>query len=176
MCSICELRIEFNIDHPMGLSVAVATRRAIDDGLLPEPEENGNDATRRARAITVLKGTQQRLEQVLTGEELLGLPDFFVLLIESRTWAFFRPTASGFDPNCIPDPPNLSAEDDVDRDAVIVVTETVLEKIVAGGLSFDAALMRGLVVVDADEERQAMLTLTFNIAYPKVGFSRFVCV
>lgn len=95
MCSICELRIEFNIDHPMGLSVAVATRRAIDDGLLPEPEENGNDATRRARAITVLKGTQQRLEQVLTGEELLGLPDFFVLLIESRTWAFSAPRRQG---------------------------------------------------------------------------------
>ena len=35
MCAICDLRIEFSIEHPMTLSVAVATRKAIDAGVLP---------------------------------------------------------------------------------------------------------------------------------------------
>src|SRR5579884_1368049 len=123
MCTICDLRIEFGIDHPLGLSVAVETRRAIDAGLLPEPDDLHDAVARiqlRLSAIETLKAAQQRLEWTQRQDELLALPDFFVLMVESRTWGFFRPTPNGFDPNCRPAPPNVSADDIAERDAVLV--------------------------------------------------------
>jgi len=41
MCAICELKIEFNIGHPQALTVAVATREAMDAGTLPETAVDG---------------------------------------------------------------------------------------------------------------------------------------
>jgi hypothetical protein len=38
MCAICEFKIEFSIGHPLALSVAVATRKAIEAGLVDEIE------------------------------------------------------------------------------------------------------------------------------------------
>src|SRR5215471_17703337 len=118
MCSICDLRVEFSIDHPLGLSVAVETRRAIDTGLLPEPNVRDGDLTgmrMRLNAIETMRAAQQRLEWTQRQDELLALPDFFVLLVESRTWGFFHPTPNGFDPNCRPTPPNVLADDIADR-------------------------------------------------------------
>ena len=120
MCSICDLRIEFSVDHPLSLGIAVETRRAIDAGFLPEPRSSDEDSRLRLTAIETLKTAQQRLEQTLRPETLLGLPDFFVLMIESRTWGFFRPTPTGFDPSCRPAPPNVSLDDAAARDAVLV--------------------------------------------------------
>ncbi|HVZ07852.1 hypothetical protein [Rhodopila sp.] len=178
MCTICDLRIEFSVDHPDGLSVAVETRRAIDAGLLSEPggEDDALDGIRlRLDAVETLRAVRQRLEWTQRLEDFLALPDFFVLLIESRTWAFFRPTPSGFDPNCQVVPPNLSARDPRDRDAVLVSSELTMREIAAGRLSFDRALAEKLVILDTDPPRYASLLSTWNAAYPRVGFSRFVC-
>jgi hypothetical protein len=178
MCSICDLRIEFSIDHPLSLSVAVETRLAIDAGLLSEPDaQDGALAGLRLRlnAIETLKAAQVRLEQTQRQEELLALPDFFVLMIESRTWGFFHPTPNGFDPNCSPAPPNVSAEDAADRDAVLVSSELALRQIAAGQLPFEKALEEGLIALDADEARHGKLLAAWTRAYPKVGFSRFAC-
>lgn len=178
MCSICDLRIEFSIDHPLGLSVAVETRRAIDAGLLPElgtEDDPLADMRLRLNAIATLKVAQQRLEQSLSQEALLGLPDFFVLMVESRTWGFFHPTPNGFDPNCSPNPPNVLAEKAVDRDAVLVGSELAMRKIVAGQLPFERALEENIIALDADERRHRSLLAAWSKAYPRVGFSRFVC-
>ncbi len=178
MCAICDLDIDFGVEHPMTLSVAVATRQAIDAGLLPAPdaEEGAVGAMKqRLNAVAAMTTVQKRLEQTLTREALLALPDFFVLVIESKTWGFFHPTPGGFDPNIRPGAPRLSADDPTKRDAVVIVSEAAARPILAGDLSFADAARRGLVVVDADEERRAALFAAWRTAYPHAGFSRFVC-
>lgn len=178
MCSICDLRIEFGVDHPLSLTVAVETRKAIDAGLLPEPEfadDPAADASLRSRAVESLRAAQQRLERSLSQEELLALPEFFVLMIESRTWGYFRPTATGFDPNCQPDPPKVDAEDAAARDAVLVASELAMREIAAGALPFSKAVGHGLVALDADPARYRSLADGWKKAYPDAAFSRFVC-
>ena len=178
MCSICDLRIEFSIDHPMTLSVAVATRQAIDRGLLPEiggQDDPLGGMRLRVSAIEALKAAQYRLEQVLPRRELLSLPDFFVLMIESRTWGYFHPTPEGFDPNCRPAPPNIAAADASKRDPVIVASEIAMRELLAGKLPFSTAVDEGLIVVDADSVRRNHLIAAWGATYPRVGYSRFVC-
>ena len=174
MCSICDLRIEFSVDHPLSLGVAVETRRAIDAGLLPEPRIRSDDGGLRLKAIDTLKAAQQRLEQTLRPEELLALPDFFVLMIESGTWAFFRPTPTGFDPNCQPLPPNVGSDAEI-RAAVLVASEVAMSEIVVGRLPFETALRERIIALDADLKRHDALLNAWSGAYPKMGFSRFVC-
>ncbi|CAM2172232.1 hypothetical protein PSAC2689_10737 [Paraburkholderia sacchari] len=36
MCAICNFKIEFGVGHPLALSIATATRNAIESGLLNE--------------------------------------------------------------------------------------------------------------------------------------------
>lgn len=175
MCSICDLRIEFSVDHPMSLGVAVETRRAIEAGLLPEPRDLIDDGRLRLNAIDTLKAAQQRLEQTLRPEALVELPDFFVLLIERRTWAFFRPTPIGFDPNCQPGPPDVASDDAAARDAVLVASELALREIADGRLPFETALRERVVALDADATRRSALLSAWSGAYPEMGFSRFVC-
>jgi hypothetical protein len=175
MCTICDLRIEFSVDHPSSFSVAVETRRAIDAGVLPQFEGSMEDGRSRQKAINTLKAAQQRLEWTLQSEDLLALPDFFVLLIESRTWAFFRSTLTGFDPNCRPAPPNVLADEAAVRDAVVVASELAMSEIVAGRLPFANALRERIVTLDADARRRDRLLDAWSAAYPEIGFSRFVC-
>ena len=78
----------------------------------------------RLSAIDTLKTAQQSARTgAAAGGAYPGLPDFFVLMVESRTWGFFHPTSSGFDPNCRPAAPNVSAADAAERDAVLVGSE-----------------------------------------------------
>ncbi len=169
-----DLRIEFSVDHPMTLNVAVATRQAIDDGVLLQADALDGPAL-RLDAIGSLKAVQRRLEAVLSPPELNALPDFFMLMIESRTWAFFRATDSGFDPNCSPELPRVAAEIEFDRDAAIVTAETVMRQILLGRLSFAQAVRDGLIVVDADRGRGAALVDAWSASFPDQGFSRFLC-
>ncbi len=175
MCTICDLKIEFSIDHPMSLAVAVATRKAIDSGVLPGQTSRYGGFQLRQDAITALKSVQQRVEQTLPQEKFLSLPDFFMLEIESRTWGFFRATPSGFAPNCRPDPPRVSAEDAADRDPVVIVSERAMRQILAGKMPFSKAEEQGLIVIDADAPRRHALRSTWDLAYPKTGFTGFIC-
>jgi hypothetical protein len=174
MCTICDLRIEFSVDHPLSLGVAVETRRAVDARLLPEPEDSLDDGRLRSKAIDTLRGAQQRLEQTLRPEELSALPDFFVLMIESGTWAFFHPTRTGFDPNCQPLPPKVGSNVEI-RDAVLVASQVAMSEIVMGRLPFETALRERIVALDADAKRHGALLSAWSGAYPEMGFSRFVC-
>lgn len=173
MCSICDLRIEFGTDHPMGLSVAVATRRAIEAGAIPAAGADWD----RQRAIPLMHGVQRRLELVHGREGIAALPRFFVLLVETRTWAFFQPGPAGFEQTTRMDPPNaFGASDAGSREAMLVVAETVLDPILAGRLPFEAAERAGLVHLDASAEAQATLRRAWSAAWPSSGYSRFVCV
>ncbi|WP_434109851.1 hypothetical protein [Paraburkholderia caffeinilytica] len=168
MCAICELKIEFNISHPLALSVAVATRTAIDAGTLPESLMDGalSNVKMRMAAIDALKGLTARLEASKSASELQALPDFYVLLIEIGTWGFFHATETGFDPDVTPQPPNVTSDDQAERDVVFVTSETALRAVLEGRMSIDAAFAGDLMMLDANADHTAQLRAVLNDALP----------
>jgi len=172
MCTICDLRIEFGTDHPMGLSVAVATRQAIDAGMIADAELDWD----RERAIPLMHGVQQRLELVHGNEGIAVLPRFFVLLVQTRTWACFQPGLAGFERAARTSPPDAFEDrKNVPRDAMMVAAEAALHPLLNGKLSFEAAEEQGLVHLDAAAEVSAPIRYAWSAAWPVSGYSRFVC-
>jgi hypothetical protein len=160
MCAICELKIEFNIGHPQALTVAVATREAMDAGLLPETQAGGalSNMKLRMAAIDALKALQDRLEA--------AMPDFYVLLIEIGTWGFFHATETGFDPDIQPEPPNVISESQDDRDVVFISSEATMQAIVNGRLNIDHAFDDNLLILDAGESHTKLLRSALDCAFP----------
>jgi len=176
MCTICALTIEFAVEHPQTLAVAVATRQAIDAGVLPESASENLDMARSRHHATVLLTTmQQRLEQVLSTAGLLALPDFFVLMIESRTWGYFHPTLSGFDTLASPSAPRFEPDADGVRDPIVVISQAAAGQLTQGRLPFAEASGLGVAVVDAPDAPAARIRSAFAAAYPVGQFSHFVC-
>src|ERR1700728_4091463 len=167
MCAICELKIEFNIGHPQALTVAVATREAMDTGRLPETQDDGalSNMKLRMAAIDALKGLQDRLEDAVPATQLMALPDFYVLLIEIGTWGFFHATENGFDPDCSPEPPEVTAEKQEDRDVVFVATEVAMEAVIEGRVSLERAFAESLIVLDAGGADAALLHAALGTAF-----------
>ena len=168
MCAICELKIEFNIGHPQALTVAVATREAMDAATLPETAVDGalSNMKLRMAAIEALKGLQARLEASVPVSRLMALPDFYVLLIEIGTWGFFHATEAGFDPDITPEPPDVTSEDQADRDVVFVSSEAAMNAILDGEISVDAAFADNLIILDAGEAHTKLLRSTLDAAFP----------
>ncbi|MBD9639039.1 hypothetical protein IB277_22405 [Ensifer sp. ENS07] len=177
MCTICALTIEFAVEHPEALAVAVSTRQAIETGLLPELDPHVEiDMTQSRHNATVLLTTvQQRLEQVLPPSRLASLPDFYVLMIESRTWGYFHPTTSGFDANANPLPPRVEPDENNGRDNILVLSQAAAEELIRGRLPFDQALELGVAVLDAPGKDSQTIRLALAAAYPADQFSDFVC-
>ncbi|SAK84163.1 hypothetical protein AWB76_05809 [Caballeronia temeraria] len=160
MCAICNFRIEFGVGHPAALTVAVATREAIEAGLIdPVDAEQGLLAAARARmsSIDALNLLQARIEETHAPERLLALPDFYVFLVESDTWGFFRATTDGFDPDIVPEVPDVRATDAARRSCIVVMPEAGLRAWLAGRLDARTALERSLFHVDAPALAQATL-------------------
>jgi hypothetical protein len=155
MCAICDLKIEFNIGHPQALTVAVATREAMDAGALPETAVDGalSNMKLRMAAIDALKGLQAKLE----GSLPVG------------TWGFFHATETGFDPDITPEPPDVTSEDQADRDVVFVSSEAAMQAILDGELSVDAAFADNLLVLDAGETHTKLLRSALDAAFPVEG-------
>lgn len=168
MCAICELKIEFNIGHPQALTVAVATREAMDAGLLPETQAGGalSNMKLRMAAIDALKALQDRLETAMPVTQLMALPDFYVLLIEIGTWGFFHATETGFDPDIQPEPPNVISESQDDRDVVFISSEATMQAIVNGRLNIDHAFDDNLLILDAGESHTKLLRSALDCAFP----------
>ncbi|CAM2172228.1 hypothetical protein PSAC2689_10736 [Paraburkholderia sacchari] len=114
-------------------------------------------ARQRLEAIDTLKLFQDRLEMSVAIGELLELPDFYVLLIESETWGFFHATPKGFDPDIVPDIPDVSAEDVEKRSVVLVTADVTLRALLAGSIGMQQALEGNLIVVDAPAVHSAKL-------------------
>jgi hypothetical protein len=169
MCAICNFKIEFGSGHPLALCVATATRSAIDAGLLAEDKAEGVLATARQRmaAIETLKVFQDKLETSVAIEELLDLPDFYVLLIEGETWGFFHATPTGFDPDIVPEIPDTTAEDVEKRSVVLVMANVTLKSLLAGSLGLQRALDDQLVLIDAparhSEKLRAVLGKSLDV-------------
>lgn len=177
MCTICSLTIEFAVEHPQSLAVAVATRKAIEAGILAHANTGTEIDMARSRhdAVVLLTRMQQRLERVLPISRLMPLPDFYLLMVESRTWGYFHPTFSGFDVNASPSTPRLEADENGVRDSVIVMSQVAGAGIVEGRLPFDHALIEKVAIIDAQKPSDSVLRTAFITAYPAASFSEFVC-
>ncbi len=176
MCTICSLTIEFAVEHPLSLAVAVATRQAIDTGLLPESNTSQDDMARsRHDAVVLLTTMQQRLEQVLSTSRLMALPNFYVLMIESRTWGYFQPTLGGFDVKANPSAPRLEPDESGIRDNVVVMSQAGAAEIITGRLPFGSAMTEGLAIVDAPGSAESVIRSAFIASYPVGTFSTLVC-
>ena len=152
MCAICNFKIEFGVGHPLALSVAVATRKAIEAGLV-EPIDVAEGALASARmrmsSVEALNLLQARIEDAHSEEALLALPDFYVFLIENDTWGFFHATTEGFDPDIVPEMPDVTTTDEAKRSSVIITSETALRAWLAGRFDVSHAFKASLFVVDA---------------------------
>ncbi|MFL9937098.1 hypothetical protein P0D88_51190 [Paraburkholderia sp. RL18-103-BIB-C] len=160
MCAICNFKIDFGIGHPLALSVAVATRKAIESGLI-EPIDAAEGALAAARmrlsSVEALNLLQARIEGVHSEDALLNLPDFYVLLIENDTWGFFHATTNGFDPDIVPEIPDLTTTDEAMRSNVVIASEAGLRAWLNGNFDSEYALRESIFVVDAPSMPNASL-------------------
>jgi hypothetical protein len=177
MCAICDFKVEFDVGHPQTLTVAVATRCAIDNGILGPISFDGplGAVKQRLAAVESLKTLQRRMEAAIPRRELVALPDFYILFIESRTWGFFHPTENGFDPNCKPEPPRISEDANDEGDAVVVVADMTMQAILEGKLALEEAIYRRMLIVDASSPECDRLRVALDKSLPSKGFSRFTC-
>jgi hypothetical protein len=160
MCAICNFKLEFGISHPLALPVAVAARNAIEAGLIAplEASEGALSAARmRMSAVDALNQLQARIEDAHGDDALLALPDFYVLLIENDTWAFFHATTDGFDPDIVPQMPDLDATDEAKRGRIIVTSEAALRGWLNADFDAGRALADSLFMIDAPEGDSACL-------------------
>jgi hypothetical protein len=161
MCAICNFRLDFGVSHPLALQVAVATRSAIESGLAPPVDETDgalSAARMRMSAVDALNLLQARIEITYAEDELLALPDFYVLLIENETWGFFHATTAGFDPDIVPQIPDVTATGDAQRSNVIVTSEAGLRAWLGARMDIGYVLRESLLVVDASQAHRIVLT------------------
>jgi hypothetical protein len=160
VCAICNFKIDFGVGHPSALTVAVATRKAIESGLI-EPIDAAEGALSAARmrmsSVEALNLLQARIEGVHSEDALLALPDFYVLLIENDTWGFFHATTNGFDPDIVPEMPDLTTTDESMRSNIIIASEAGLRAWLKGNFDSGYALRESIFVVDAPAMPGAMM-------------------
>ncbi|MFM0644593.1 hypothetical protein PQR14_09690 [Paraburkholderia bryophila] len=163
MCAVCEFKIEFGVGHPQALTVAVATRKAIEAGLLQQmdPEEGALAQARlRMKAVDTLNGLQSRIQDALPVDDLLSLPDFYVLLIENETWGFFHATEYGFDPDIVPAPPDVLSENPDARSLVMVIAQVALQAWLDREIDNRQLDAESLLFIDGpSEQRDTLLSM-----------------
>lgn len=166
MCAICNFKIDFGVSHPQSLSVAVATRRAIDEGRLPAQETGGPlvNARLKLAAVDTLNAFQARVEAAISVSELLTLPDFYILLIETDTWGFFHATSDGFDPDVVPDLPNITSANRDSRSVVLITSEVALRTLNTEGSGLHGALEESLFEIDASPRHARLLRRVLEAA------------
>ncbi|WP_321789653.1 hypothetical protein [Paraburkholderia sp. J94] len=171
MCAICNFKLDFSVGHPLALTIAVAARQAIDAGLI-EPIDTAGGALSAARmrlsAIDALNLLQARVEGAHGEAALLALPDFYVLLIENDTWGFFHATTEGFDPDIVPEMPDLSATDDAQRSNILITSEAALRAWLEGRFDLERALRESLFVIDAPRTQADSLARMLALAESQV--------
>jgi hypothetical protein len=167
MCAICNFKIDFGVGHPLALTVAVAARKAIESGLI-EPIDAAEGALSAARmrmsSVEALNLLQARIEGTHTEEALLALPDFYVLFIENDTWGFFHATTNGFDPDIVPEMPDLTATDEAKRSNIVIMSEAVLRAWLDERFNIEQALRESLFMIDASADSTDSLVRMLIVA------------
>ncbi|AET95066.1 hypothetical protein BYI23_D015560 (plasmid) [Burkholderia sp. YI23] len=174
MCAICNFRLDFGVGHPFALTVAVATRKAVESKLVePIDATEGALATARMRmsAVDALNLLQARVEATHSEDALLTLPDFYVLLIENDTWGFFHATTNGFDPDIVPEIPDVTTTDDAKRSNIVIVSEAGLRAWLEGRFDVERAFRDSLFMIDATRNPTVALTRMLTVAETHVTVS-----
>ncbi|SAL61229.1 hypothetical protein AWB68_03164 [Caballeronia choica] len=167
MCAICNFKIDFGVGHPLALTVAVAARKAIESGLIePVDAEQGalSAARMRMSSVDALNLLQARIEGAHSEDALLALPDFYVLLIENDTWGFFHATTNGFDPDIVPEMPDVTATDEAKRSNIVIMSEAGLRAWLDGSFDIEQALRESLFMIDASADSTDSLTRMLTVA------------
>ncbi|REG50181.1 hypothetical protein B0G80_6603 [Paraburkholderia sp. BL6669N2] len=171
MCAICNFKIDFGVGHPLALTVAVATRKAIDAGIVEPIDTTGGalSAVRmRMSAVEALNLLQARIEAAHSEDALLALPDFHVLLIENDTWGFFHATTNGFDPDVVPEMPDVTTTDEAKRSNIVIMSEAGLRAWLEQRFDIELALRESLFMIDTPASSTGSLTQMLAIAEPAV--------
>lgn len=134
-----------SVAHPSSLPVAMAIASAVAAGRL-QPLPDAPPQLALLRATFALRSATAMLDP-----SAAGLPPVAVVLVEAHLWSR---TTSG------PGGPQFAAHvaGPGDGDVVLVTGEMALRALLAGQLSWDAALASGLVVVDGPAEPRERLT------------------
>jgi hypothetical protein len=147
----------FSASHPRSIEVAVAVRRALDDGVLP------NSNTPPFLAFAHAKATLERVRAVLAP----GLHDtkapkaIAVLLVEGSLWTRYY-----VDTDRLVCEPHVSGP--LAGDAIIVTAEAVLQALLSGRLSIDQAIGQELIAaVDAPNSFQSTVAVLRG-AFPEL--------
>jgi hypothetical protein len=174
MCAICNFKLDFGVGHPLALKVAVATREAIESKLVkPIDSTAGTLAAARMgmSAVDALNLLQARVEETHGEDALLALPDFYVLLIENDTWGFFHATTNGFDPDIVPEMPDVTTTDDAKRSNIVIMSEAGLRAWLEGRFDIKRALRESLFMIDATPNSAVTLTRMLTAAETHVTVS-----
>ncbi|WP_233885676.1 hypothetical protein [Paraburkholderia flagellata] len=144
--------------------MAVATRKAIEANLIEAIDVNDGAlaaARKRMAAVEALNLLQARIEGAHAEEHLLDLPDFYVLLIENDTWGFFHATTEGFDPEIVPEIPDVTTTEEAKRSNIVIMSESALRGWLAGRFDVEHAFREALFVVDGPQIHADSLTKMF---------------
>jgi hypothetical protein len=150
-CAFPDTHITLHGDHPETIPVAVAAAQEIAAGrLVPTPAADPVDRLALELAVPVkVKDFGRRIAAALPADRIAALPEFFMLLVQTRMWARLRPEPGGFSESCDPVAPELihAAEE---RGAILITSEPVLRDLALGALGYAEAERRGLVVADGE--------------------------
>jgi hypothetical protein len=125
----------FAAAHPTTVPVALATRKAQEEGLLP-PVPQGDQ-----RALTRLSVVNAYLATTAAGTlAAQSFPAFSVLQLQSQTWTRYAPGPTG----PLIESHRAGPEPD---DAIVVLADTTLRALLGGGLTLGEASAAGLVAI-----------------------------
>lgn len=131
----------FSAQHPLSIDVALAVRQAIDSEVLAKPTA--------LPAFLALNRASRTLDQF---REALGTApqSMALLLVEAGLWTRYH-----LDNDRLRFDPHVSGPHS--GDAVIVTAEPVVVALLEGRISFEQAIVNGLLVI-ADQEHRAQPT------------------
>jgi hypothetical protein len=135
--------------HAGSLDVAVAMRKAFDDGLMEQPDASPAELGQAGYWAAVRR--LDRLQALLAASPAAAsLPATSLVFIESALWARVAPAPAGVD---------LQVHTDAAAagDLVLVTGESVLAAMLDGQLSAETAFDRGLILLDGDPDAAAAL-------------------
>jgi hypothetical protein len=129
----------FTAAHPTTVPVALATRSAQEEGLLP-PVPRGD-----RRALTRLSVVNAYLPTTASSTlRARSFPTFSVLQLQSQTWTRYAPGSAGPHIESHRAGPELG-------DAIVVLADTTLRALLGGELELKEASAAGLVAISGSD-------------------------
>jgi hypothetical protein len=149
-CGFHNLEMQLESMYPGSLTVAVAQRRAADNGVIDAAalEAPSKDAAGYTDAVGRLQDFRTALAASPAAAELPA--SFSLGYVESHLWTRY----SQSDGNVRVD---IHTDGPVEGEAVVLTGEPVLTEVLAGRLSVDRALADGMILIDGNESEKTAI-------------------